>query len=232
MNDEAVRCAAVTKSGVQCKNYVQANSLYCHLHQDGDTAVAPDTVSMGHFQELVDELDSLVVDLKATLNRKDASTDPSMADYPLRLLGLVRDNLSRFTPDVQLGILESFEGVTVEELTDLDTWKGMAYMFAYSARFQAGQVKDRVNQRLPEALQPETMLRFVRNNIDRFAPEVAKDLLNGLEGASKEDLLDPDTWKGMWYMVNYSLQFQAEQLKQRLIGQQDDNQEEIETEEA
>jgi hypothetical protein len=28
--------------------------------------------------------------------------------------------------------------------------------------------------------------------------------------------VDPDTWKGIWYMITYSLQFQAEQLKQRL----------------
>jgi hypothetical protein len=230
MNDEVVRCTAVTKSGVQCKNYAQTSSLYCHMHQDDGTAVADGTASVSHLQALVGELDGLVTDLKVTLNRKDVSADPGMADYPLRLLRLVRDNLNRFTPDVQLGILESFEGVTVEELTDLDTWKGMAYMFAYSARFQAGQVKDRVNQHLPEALQPETMLRFVRSNIDRFAPEVAKDLLGGLEGASKEDLLDPDTWKGMWYMVNYSLQFQAEQLKQRLIGQEEAAEEEAGTE--
>ena len=44
--------------------------------------------------------------------------------------------------------------------------------------------------------------------------------MNSLEGASKEDLLDLDTWKGMWYMLNYSVQFQAEQLKQRLIGEE------------
>ena len=51
--------------------------------------------------------------------------------------------------------------------------------------------------------------------IDRITPETAKEILGSFEGATKEDLLDPDTWKGVWYMLNYSLQFQAEQLLQR-----------------
>lgn len=220
MSDKVVRCAAITKAGTQCKNYVQEGSAYCHLHQDQPTAVKQNAASVGRLQDLVGELDGLVTDLKHTLAKEEAAKDPTMADYPLRLIGVVRENLSRFSPDVQLGILEGFQEMTVEDLTDLDTWKGMAYMFAYSARFQAGQVKDRVNQRLPEALQSETMLRFVRSHVDRFAPDVAKDLMNSLEGASKEDLLDVDTWKGMFYMLNYSIQFQAEQLKQRLVGEE------------
>jgi hypothetical protein len=218
MSDEAVRCKAVTKAGTRCKNYVQTGSDYCRMHQGETTAVSPESSSVNRLQELVADLDGLVNDLKKTLSQKGVAVDATMADYPLRLVKLVRENLSRFTPDVQLDILEGFEGMTVEDLTDLDTWKGMAYMFAYSARFQAGQVRDKVHDRLPEPLQPESMLRFVRGNVDRFAPEVARDLMNSLEGTSKEDLMDPETWKGMWYMLNYSIQFQAEQLKQRLLG--------------
>ncbi|MBK8985263.1 MAG: hypothetical protein IPM39_04150 [Chloroflexi bacterium] len=226
MSQDVVRCGAITQAGTQCKNYAQVGSAYCRKHQDEATAVAPNPASVSRLQELVGELDGLVTDLKTTLVKEETPKDPTMSDYPVRLVRLVRENLSRFSPDVQLGILEGFEGMTVEDLTDLDTWKGMAYMFAYSARFQATQVRERVSEHLPEPLQPESMLRFVRSNVDRFAPEVAKDLLNSLEGTSKEDLLDPDTWKGMWYMVNYSLQFQAEQLKQRLIGSEAEAEEE------
>jgi hypothetical protein len=45
-----------------------------------------------------------------------------------------------------------------------------------------------------------------------------RQILGTFEGATREDLLDPDTWKGVWYMLNYSLQFQAEQLKERLLA--------------
>lgn len=220
MSDEVVRCRAVTKAGMQCKNYAQAGLDYCHIHEKQATAVAPETGSVNRLQELVGDLDGLVLDLKKTLAQKGVTSDTTMADYPLRLVKLVRENINRFAPEVQLDILEGFQDMTVEDLTDLDTWKGMAYMFAYSARFQAGQMRDKVQEHLPEPFQPESMLRFVRSNVDRFAPEVARDLMNSLEGASKEDFLDPETWKGMWTMLNYSMQFQAEQLKQRLLGEE------------
>jgi hypothetical protein len=170
----------------------------------------------------VDELDGLVSDLKTTLGKEEKPRDSSISDYPVRMLTLIRDMAGRLAPDVQLGMLESFEGMTVEDAMDLDTWKGMAYMLSYSAKFQAGQARDKMNESLPEPLQPNTMMRFVKGNVDRFAPDVAKELMANFEGATKEDLLDPDTWKGVWYMLNYSLQFQADQMKQRLIGEGED----------
>jgi hypothetical protein len=219
--DVLVRCGAMTKSGSQCKNYAPSGSVYCHVHQKlAETAV--DDESVDRLEELVDELDVLVTDLKTTLGKEEKPHDSSIADYPLRMLTLIRETVGRLTPDVQLGILESFEDMTVEDVLDLDTWKGMAYMLSYSARFQAGQARDKMNGTLPESLQPEAMVRFIKGNIDRFAPEVAKELLANFEGATKEDLLDLDTWKGVWYMMNYSLQFQAAQMKQRLTGEGDD----------
>ncbi|MFO7682796.1 MAG: hypothetical protein R6X34_22385 [Chloroflexota bacterium] len=220
--DVLVRCEAVTKAGSQCKNYAQSGSTYCHAHQELAPGKPTAADSMGRLEELVGELDELVSDLRTTLVKQEPVKDSSIADYPLRMLGLIREMAGRFTPDVQLGMLESFEGMTVEDAMDLETWKGMAYMLSYSARFQAGQARERVNKSLPEQLQPDTMVRFVKANIDRFAPDVAKELLTSFEGASKEDLLDPDTWKGVWYMLNYSVQFQAAQMKQRLVGEEND----------
>jgi len=222
--DVLVRCAAATKSGNQCKNYAKSGSSYCQVHQkmaDSGTAVE-DADSVDRLEGLVDELDGLVTDLKTTLGQEEKPRDSSISDYPIRMLTLIRDMAGRLTPDVQLDILESFEDMTVEDAMDLDTWKGLAYMMSYSAKFQAGQAKDKMNETLPEPLQPNSMMRFLKGNVDRFTPEAAKELMANFEGASKEDLMDPDTWKGVWYMLNYSLQFQAEQMKQRLIGEGDD----------
>lgn len=219
-----VRCPAETKSGSQCKNYAKPGSVYCYVHQklsETKTAVA-DADSVDRLEGLVDELDGLVSDLRTTLGQDEQPHDSSISNYPVRMLTLIRDMAGRLTPDVQLGILESFEDMTVEDAMDLDTWKGLAYMMSYSAKFQAGQAKDKMNETLPEPLQPNTMMQFVKGNFGRFTPEVAKELMANFEGATKEDLMDPDTWKGVWYMLNYSLQFQAEQMKQRLIGEEED----------
>ncbi|RMG91921.1 MAG: hypothetical protein D6706_17680 [Chloroflexi bacterium] len=212
MSDVQVQCAARTKSGRQCRNYARPGSVFCHVHRNLTEPVAG-TAETEPIDELVAELDSLVARLKETV-----PTD-SMAYSPLRFVQLLRENVQHLTPEMQSGILESFQGMSKEDLMDIDTWKGMAYMLGYSARFQAGQMRERMNQTLPKPLQPDTWLGFVRQAVDRFAPGVAKDILQSFEGATKEDLLDPDTWKGVWYMLNYSLQFQAEQLKQRLKGE-------------
>lgn len=159
-------------------------------------------------KELMDELDQLVVDLRAAIPQAGAD-----AYSPMFFLSYIRANLERLAPDVQLGILQSFDGMTREDLMDIDTWKGLAYMAGYSARFQAGQLKDRMNEVLPTPLQPDTAINLVRQTVDKFTPEVAKSIMETLQGATREDLLDADTWKGMWYMLNYSLQFQVEQWR-------------------
>ncbi len=213
-DDIRVRCVAITKSGKQCKNYAVSSSTFCAIH-GAATAVSPQTAeSNPRLQELISELDGLVAQLKGSMPATDSSPYS-----PLRLVTLLRENLHRFTPEVRLGILESFEGMTKEDLMDIDTWKGMAFMLSYSARFQANQVKDQLNERLPTPLKPDTLVDLAKRGMDKLTPTIFKDIMGNLQGATKEDLLDPDTWKGIWYMVNYSLQFQVDQLKQRISGE-------------
>lgn len=102
---------------------------------------------------------------------------------------------------------------------DPETWKGMAYMASYSARFRANQVKEKMNEQLPEPIQPDTMIEFVRKNVDRFTPEVVKGIMETFQGATREDLMDLETWRGMWYMINYSFTFQVNQLRDRVLGE-------------
>ncbi len=166
---------------------------------------------------LLAELDGLVNALR------DSIPDASQSPYsPLRMLTLVRSSISRYTPDVQISVLEQFEDMTREDLMDLDTWKGLAYMIAYSAQFQATQTKDKLNEQMPEPLKPDSIFAMVKGGLDRITPDIAKQVLSSFEGATREDLLDLDTWKGVWYMLNYSLQFQAEQIKLRLMGEEEE----------
>lgn len=130
----------------------------------------------------------------------------------------VRGGVDRITPDIAKNMAGTFEGATREDLIDPETWKGLAYMLAYSAQFQAGETKNALNQRLPHPVKPDTIYGLIMANVNRFTPDVAKELLSMFEGATREDLLDIDTWKGVWYMLTYSLQFQAEQFRQRFTG--------------
>ena len=225
MSDQSpTHCAATTKAGKPCKNYAIEGSDFCRVHQNArQTAPSPamskaEAELLARKKELLAELDELVAELKTAVPQSTASPY-----NPFQLLTYMRENLSRFTPEVQLGILESFEGMTIEDLMDIETWKGLGYMLNYSARFQANQLRERMNEQLPKPLQPDTMLNFIKSNIDRFTPEVAKGIMDSLQGATREDFMDPETWKGLWYMLNYSIQFQADQLKKKFIIEVDED---------
>lgn len=165
---------------------------------------------------LLSELDALVAALRKTI------PDPNQPYSPIQMITLVRSRVSRYSPDIQIRILEQFEDMSREDLMDLDTWKGLAYMIAYSAQFQAVQTKDRLNEQMPRPLKPDSLFAAVKGGLDKITPDIAKEIASSFEGTTKEDLLDPDTWKGVWYMLNYSLQFQAEQWKLRILGEEEE----------
>lgn len=44
-------------------------------------------------------------------------------------------------------------------------------------------------------------------------------MMTRLQNAVNSDLLDIDTWKGVWYMLNYTLEYQRDFLKRRITGE-------------
>jgi 1-acyl-sn-glycerol-3-phosphate acyltransferase len=71
----------------------------------------------------------------------------------------------------------------------------------------------------PPAFTPQRLLDLVKKNLGRFSPEMGLAVLEKLRASISQDLLDVDTWKGIWYMLNYSLDYQADLLKRRLRGE-------------
>ncbi len=230
--DQPQKCAALTHQGTPCRNYAQHGDLYCRVHENYEeqeaaveaAAIAPakpaaSDENLERMSQLVDELDVLVTELKGVF----VENGRSAAIYtPARLAALLRDSLDKLPIDVQNGVLENFEGMTKEDLMDPDTWKGLAYMMSYSARFQAGQVVDRVDNRLPERVQSRRLFGRVRARISRHTPEMVKELFATFDDATLDDFLDPDTWKGMWFMMDYAIRDQLDQVKVRVMGEEDD----------
>ena len=48
--------------------------------------------------------------------------------------------------------------------------------------------------------------------------KIPAGLVEKLSGVISEDLLDMETWKGLWFMINYSIQYQADFIKRRFTG--------------
>jgi 1-acyl-sn-glycerol-3-phosphate acyltransferase len=71
----------------------------------------------------------------------------------------------------------------------------------------------------PPPFSPERLVAIVRENLERFSPEMRLGILERLRSGIGEDLFDVDTWKGVWYMLNYSLEYQTDLLKRRITGE-------------
>ncbi|NOX63884.1 MAG: helix-hairpin-helix domain-containing protein [Chloroflexi bacterium] len=61
----------------------------------------------------------------------------------------------------------------------------------------------------PPPYTPSGMSDLLRNNLDRFTPERVKDLREILDGLTVDDFRDVETWKGMWFTLNYLVRLEA-----------------------
>lgn len=210
MPDERKPCAATTKSGAPCKNNAQPGSDYCYTHRHLAVKAKPTPTSVAaeaqsaQFSELLHELDSLVNDLRAQIPEY---TPPPFS--PQALVGLLKENLHRFTPELQLDIVRqlksNLEGTTPQDLIDPETWKGFWYILNYSMQMQSKALSEQLYERIA-GLPGVALLTDLRHN---------------LEGTSPKDLLDIDTWKGAWYILNYSLKAQADEMRRKLLGKEE-----------
>ncbi|MDX1616846.1 MAG: lysophospholipid acyltransferase family protein [Candidatus Promineifilaceae bacterium] len=53
---------------------------------------------------------------------------------------------------------------------------------------------------------------------EKMPPGLRRSVLKRLRGFMNEDLFELETWKGVWFMVNYTVEYQGDMLKRRLKG--------------
>ncbi|MBX3054444.1 MAG: hypothetical protein KF753_23430 [Caldilineaceae bacterium] len=228
MSDETRPCGALTKAGTPCKNNAVDGSNYCHVHRNYQPAITPQTppatppsaapppaappptspvsgMDREEFRQLVADLNALAEQLRAV----DARFTPP--DLTLEGLGkLLQENIYRFTPQAQREIIDtlrsSFAGTTRADLVNPETWKGFWFVLNYMAQNQRQETMEKLNRQL--------------ERIPGFA--LLGDLAAGLQDAKPSDFLEPDTWKGLYYILDYSAKTQIEQMKQRILGQDEE----------
>ena len=91
----------------------------------------------------------------------------------------------------------------------------------------AEQVRQSIPNYTPPPYSPQAMAILLKERMQGLATEgpiggamgVLGDLKNNLEGTKPEDLLNPDTWKGLWYIMNYSIQAQTDPVKEKMLAQ-------------
>jgi hypothetical protein len=224
---EIKRCKATTKSGAPCKNRPQEGSDYCHIHlrsmaasrppssvpnaasshtaQATAPATAHATDGDPQLEMLLDELNALARELQ---RRMPDFKPPQFS--PAALLDLIGKNVDRIVPEEQRALFDelrrNLRGTTAQDLVDPETWKGLWYVLNYSLQMQSASMVEQLTTRL--ASLP--------------GMDVLAQLKGNLEGTSPRDLLDPDTWKGFWYIAGYTAQLQLQQARDRLMGKRSD----------
>lgn len=74
------------------------------------------------------------------------------------------------------------------------------------------------------SITPERLLDLLEESADVLPSPLRRGLLSKLRTFFGDDLLDADTWKGMWYVLNSSIQFQSDALKRRMTGEYETDQ--------
>ena len=70
----------------------------------------------------------------------------------------------------------------------------------------------------PPPFSPRRLMQLISKNVSRLTPEFRLGIIEQLRSGLAADMLDPDTWRGIWYMLNYTLDYQADMVKRRMRG--------------
>lgn len=82
-----------------------------------------------------------------------------------------------------------------------------------------GRVQAKMPGYVPPPFSPRRLIELIEANLDKLMPEVGLSLLQRLRATLTADILDLETWKGIWYVLNYALHYQAGVLKRRMTGE-------------
>jgi 1-acyl-sn-glycerol-3-phosphate acyltransferase len=73
----------------------------------------------------------------------------------------------------------------------------------------------------PPPVSARGLMAFFENTLSKCPRNIQFGALERLKGTLTEDLFDPEVWKGTWYMLNYTVQYNADMVKRHFIGEYD-----------
>jgi hypothetical protein len=202
MTESARPCQATTKLGAPCKNPARPGSKYCAVHRrlharpEPAAQTAQVTAALAGLDELVEEL------------QEAAPTYQPPPYSPGAMLALLQQNAEKLADKVPVvgELRRNLEGTKPEDLVDPETWKGLWYILNYTAQAQTRQTIDTLVARLAQLPGGGTLL-VVKSQVESTSPK---------------DLLDIETWKGAWVILNAAVQAQADGVRRRVLGDKDE----------
>jgi 1-acyl-sn-glycerol-3-phosphate acyltransferase len=71
----------------------------------------------------------------------------------------------------------------------------------------------------PPSFSSQRLVGLLEERLRDMPKNVQLDILGRLRRAVDEGWLDAETWKGVWYMINYTVQYNADMVKRRFTGE-------------
>ncbi|MEW5868630.1 MAG: lysophospholipid acyltransferase family protein [Chloroflexota bacterium] len=71
----------------------------------------------------------------------------------------------------------------------------------------------------PPPYSPKRLKALMDENLPLLSPGMGLRLLERLSNAIRKDLLDPEVWKGAWYLLTYLIEYQSNMFRRRLAGE-------------
>jgi len=71
----------------------------------------------------------------------------------------------------------------------------------------------------PPRFSRQRLLKLFEENLDQIAPGAREGVLKQLGGVIGEDILDMETWKGLWFLLSYTVKTQADVVRRRFTGE-------------
>jgi hypothetical protein len=73
----------------------------------------------------------------------------------------------------------------------------------------------------PPPFSPKGLVALIERMLSRYPRDVQLRILEQLRSALRQDLFRADLWRGVWYMLNYTLQYNVDLVRRRYTGQFD-----------
>lgn len=187
---ERPRCQATTKAGRPCQNRAMAGSRYCRVHQSVGASQKTEAVESVPNQERVSAVPNV-----------ESTSAPAEVEAESGKRVVVHTVATEPGPQP---VRDAQWETLVNELSAL-----------------AHEIQKRVPAFVPPPFEPEKLIALLRTNMEMALPESQREMLaqlqRNLQDATVKDLVDPETWKGAWYIVNYLLQAQKDSVKESVV---------------
>jgi hypothetical protein len=189
MSPEPVQCQALTKQGDQCRLNAIEGSPYCRRH-GGVEAGAPAAKGSAGKSAAAKSPAAKSAGVKASA--KPVAPKTAAPKQP--------------APDAN--------AASAEEEARLE--RARVEALAASLNKIADEVAKQDPKYTPPPFSPQALRKVLKANMETLATfmplSLVNDILRNLEGTKPGDLLDPEMWKGLWYILNYTAQMQTKSV--------------------